>query len=104
MRQSARVNGLRKRLKKERTVTLPEKKELLQKTMESVKIIAAKDHEGDAPTLGDVLSGEVKARLMFGGKFASKATVIDALGTHYDAIDESKKVIAEVSDKLRRLR
>jgi hypothetical protein len=101
-KKSARVVGLQRRLKKERAETLPAKKALLQTTIESVKILPQKDEE--VPELEDVLTGKVKARLMMGGKFASKATVQNALDVHQQSIQESLDTIAEVSGKLRRFR
>ena len=83
---SARVNGLRSRLNKERKETIPAKKAALQATIDAVRIIANKDHEGDTPTLQQVLAGEIKARLMLGGKFVSKAAVQEQITAHVNDI------------------
>lgn len=100
---SAKVIGLRRRLKKEEAETIPAKKQLLQKTMDEVKIITPKDYEGEAPALSDVLDGKAKARLSFNGKFASKDTVQQALNEIEESISESYGVISDIRRKLKKL-
>lgn len=100
--QSARLVGLRRRLKKEKTETLPEKEAALAALIESVKIINYSDEE--SPSLASVLAGEVKARLMMGGKFASKESVSSAIKSAEEEVFKSEDVISDITSKLKKFR
>ncbi len=99
-KQSARLVGLRRRLKKDKTETLPKREAALAALIESIKIIS----DEESPSLASVLAGEVKARLMMGGKFASKESVSSAIKSAEEEISKSEDVIFDITSKLKKFR
>jgi hypothetical protein len=102
-RGSTRQVAARRRVQKERDKLKAlsaalEQTEQVKVLGKAVKIIA-KDVE-EAPTLAQILAGEVKARLMIGGKFASAKKLAEEVAA---AQTESNRVIRECNIKLKGL-